>query len=185
MMTKFIRLQFQALKDRIDSQLKYAFSTKGLFRLFKARLMGVDSSEMILQGSDKPVIHQVFIVTQHSGLLAGEFAPTEIIDQDMIVGMLTAIKAFAKDALAQQDDLDTINYDNYRIEIQNFHQYYVAIVMSGSLSVEENERLSHEINNFATEALSNIDFDIIDTKVTDEISSRLKDKFQDFTFEEL
>lgn len=184
MISKFIRLQFQALKDRIDSQLKYAFSTKGLFRLFKARLLGVDSSEMILQGTDKPTIHQIFIVTQHSGLLAGEYAPTAIIDQDMIVGMLTAIKAFAKDALAQKDDLDTINYDNYRIEIQNFHQYYVAIVMSGSLSVEENEMLSEAINNFATAALQGIDFDIIDTKVTEKISSRLKDAFQDFTFVE-
>jgi|TARA_B110000285_G_C15097900_1_gene603195 hypothetical protein len=184
MITKYIRFQFQALKDRIDNQLKHAFSTKGLFRLFKARLLGVDSSEMILQGSDKPIIHQIFIVTQHSGLLAGEYAPTAIIDQDMIVGMLTAIKAFAKDALAQNDDLDTINYDNYRIEIQNFHQYYAAIIISGSLSVVENERLSDEINNFATASLNNIDFDIIDTDVTDEISNRLKDKFQDFTFEE-
>ena len=68
MITKFIGLQFQALKDRIDSQLKYAFSSKGLFRLFKARLMGLDSSEIILQDSDKPLIHQMFIVTQHSGL---------------------------------------------------------------------------------------------------------------------
>lgn len=184
MVTKFIRLQFQALKDRIDSQLKYAFSTKGLFRLFKARLLGVDSSEMILQDSDKPTIHQIFIVTQHSGLLAGEYAPTAIIDQDMIVGMLTAIKAFAKDALAQNDDLDTINYDNYSIEIQNFHQYYVAIIISGSLSVEENERLSTEINDFAAKALGDINFEIIDTKVTDQISIRLKNKFQDFTFEE-
>jgi uncharacterized protein YuzB (UPF0349 family) len=184
MITKFIRLQFQALKDKIDSQLKYAFSTKGLFRLFKARLLGVDSSEMILQGSDKPTIHQIFVVTQHSGLLVGEYAPTATIDQDMIVGMLTAIKAFAKDALAQDDNLDTINYDNYSIEIQNFHQYYVAIITGGSLSVEENEQLSNEINDFASNSLGDIDFEIIDTKVTDQISSRLKDKFQDFTFEE-
>jgi|AntRauTorckE5430_2_1112549.scaffolds.fasta_scaffold01463_4 hypothetical protein len=184
MITKFIRLQFQALKNRIDSQLKYAFSTKGLVRLFKARLMGIDSSEMILQDSDRPTIHQIFIVTQHSGLLAGEYAPTASIDQDMIVGMLTAIKAFAKDALAQNDNLDTINYDNYSIEIQNFHQYYVAIIMGGSLSVEENEHLSNEINDFATKALGNIDFEVIDTNVTEKISSRLKDKFQDFTFEE-
>ena len=76
-----------------------------------------------------------------------------------------------------------INYDNYRIEIQNFHQYYVAIIMGGSLSVEENEYLSNEINDFAATALGDIDFEIIDTKVTHEISGRLKNKFHDFTFE--
>lgn len=184
MISKYINLQFQALKDRIDSQLKYAFSSKGLFRLFKARLMGVDSSEIILQDSDKPTIHQIFIVTQHSGLLAGEYAPTEIIDQDMIVGMLTAIKSFAKDALSQIDDLDTISYDNYKIILQNFHQYYVAVVMSGSLSIEEKNALSDEINEFATESIKEIDFDIIDTEVTTEISNRLKDKFKDFVFED-
>lgn len=182
MITKFISLQFQALKDRIDSQLRNAFSSKGLFRIFKARLMGVDTSEIILQDSDRPTIHQIFIVTQHSGLLAGEYAPTEIIDQDMIVGMLTAIKAFAKDALSQKDDLDTISYDNYKIEIQNFHQYYVAIVMSGSISIEEKNELSSEINEFATESIKDIDFDVIDNTVTKEISERLKSKFEEFEF---
>lgn len=182
MITKFISLQFQALKDRIDSQLRYAFSSKGLFRIFKARLMGVETSEIILQDSDRPIIHQIFIVTQHSGLLAGEYAPTEIIDQDMIVGMLTAIKAFAKDALSQNDDLDTISYDNYKIEIQNFHQYYVAIVMSGSISIEEKNKLSSMINEFATASIKDIDFDVIDTDVTKEISLRLKSKFEHFEF---
>ncbi len=185
MITKFIGLQFQALKDRIDSQLKYAFSSKGLFRLFKARLMGLDSSEIILQDSDKPLIHQMFIVTQHSGLLAGEYAPTGIIDQDMIVGMLTAIKAFSKDALAKNDDLEAINYDNYRIVLQNFHQYYVAIILSGSLSVEEKGRLSDRINIFAAETLANIDFEVINNSVTEEISTRLKATFENFSFEEL
>lgn len=184
MITKFIGLQFQALKDRIDSQLKHAFSTKGLFRLFKARLMGVDSSSVILQDTDRPELHQIFLVTQHSGLLAGEYARTEIIDQDMIVGMLTAIKAFAKDALSQNDDLDAINYDNYKIILQNFHQYYVAVILSGSFSIDEKGTLSNEIYEFANESIKDIDFDIIDDIVTDDISKRLKEKFQDFTFEE-
>lgn len=184
MISKYINLQFQALKDKIDSQLKHAFSSKGLFRLFKARLLGVDSSAMILQDTDKPIIHQIFIVTQHSGLLAGEYAQTEIIDQDMIVGMLTAIKAFAKDALSQKDDLDAINYDNYKIILQNFHQYYVAVVLSGSLSIEEKNVLSSEINEFATESIKDIDFEIIDDVITEKISGRLENKFNTFAFKE-
>lgn len=183
MIRKFINLQFQALKDRIDAQLKYAFSSQGLFRLFKARLMGVDSGEIILQDSDKPTIHQVFVVTQHSGLLAGEYAPTEIIDQDMVVGMLTAIKSFAKDAIAQNDNLDAINYDNYKIILQNFYQFYVAIVLSGSFSTDEKEELSTAVDEFSEKALKNINFEIIDSEVTDMISSRLKAEFENFEFE--
>jgi len=183
MIRKFINLQFQALKDRIDSQLKYAFSSQGLFRLFKARLMGVDSGEIILQDSDKPTIHQIFVVTQHSGLLAGEYAPTEIIDQDMVVGMLTAIKSFAKDAIAQNDNLDAINYDNYKIILQNFYQFYVAIVLSGSFSTEEKEKLTTAVDTFSQEALKNINFEIIDSEVTNMISNRLKTEFENFEFD--
>jgi hypothetical protein len=182
MIRKFMVLQFQALKDRIDAQLKYAFSTKGLLRLFKARLMGIDSSEIILQDSDKPTVHQIFVVTQHSGLLAGEHAPTAMIDQDMMVGMLTAIKAFAKDALAQNDDLDTIQYDNYKIVLQNFQQFYVAIILSGSISAAEKLNLSDAIATFASEHLKNTNFDTITSEVTTEISDRLKSVFETFDF---
>jgi hypothetical protein len=100
----------------------------------------------------------------------------------MIVGMLTAIKSFAKDALSQNDDLDTISYDNYRILLQNFHQYYIAVVLSGSVSADQKDLLNAALMEFANEQLHEINFDIIDSQVTQTLSERLKNAFEKFDF---
>ncbi len=145
MIKKYINQQFQLLKDRIDSQMRSTFSKQGMFRLFRARLMGVKSSDIILQDVDKAQINQIYIVMQDSGLLAGEYTVTPVADQDIMVGMLTAIKSFAQDTLgANPEALDTINYEQgYKIMLHNFNNYYAAIILNGSLGAYEKLSISY------------------------------------------
>lgn len=179
MMKKYINQQFQLLKDRIDNQMRYTFSKQGMFRLFKGRLLGLKSSEIILQDVDKPVINQIYIVMQDSGLLAGEYTITEVTDQDMMVGMLTAIKSFAQDTFgANPEALDTINYEQgYKIMLQNFNNYYAAIIIKGSLGAYEKDKISDAVLQFA-ELEMNIDLSIIDTETHQYVSTKLEEYFK-------
>lgn len=183
MIKKYITHQFQIIKERIDAQLRQTFSSKGVFRLFKARVLGVKGSDLILQDVDKAMIQEVFLIQQLTGLLAGSYSRTGIIDRDMIVGMLTAIQSFAQDALnREQDKLDTINYDNYKIILYNFPQYYIAVVLSGSLSALEKGAIADRLLEFASKE-TDFDLTIISNDVTEKISQRLETYFKDFSLE--
>ncbi len=99
------------------------------------------------------------------------------IDQDVIAGMLTAIKSFVEDAFKRErEDLEMIQYGTYKILLQNFYSYYIAIAISGTMSSSEREDLANELLNFATEHLNSLptepDGDIFKT-----ISTALNDSF--------
>ncbi|MEL6926232.1 MAG: hypothetical protein AAFO94_19475, partial [Bacteroidota bacterium] len=147
MIRKFIALQFQMLKESIDAQIKKSFSFKNFFRRKK-------TAEEILSQVDRPVIEEVYVIQRDSGLLLGHASKAETINSDLIAGMLTAIKAFVEDAFRRQsEDLEMIEYGTYKIFIQSFHSYYVAVAMTGSLSAAERDQLSAHILNFASDEL--------------------------------
>lgn len=181
MIKKYINQQFQLLKDRIDNQMRSTFSKQGMFRLFKARLMGVNSSDIILQDVDKAQINQIYIVMQDSGLLAGEYTVTPVADQDIMVGMLTAIKSFAQDTFgANPEALDMINYEQgYKIMLHNFNNYYAAIIINGSFGAYEKDKLVDKLLEFAQLEM-NIDLSVIDTPTHEHVSKKLETYFKDF-----
>ncbi|MEM1318647.1 MAG: cell envelope biogenesis protein OmpA [Bacteroidota bacterium] len=155
MIKKFITHQFQMIKDSIDRQVRKTFSTKGFWTRVKSRFFGVDHSEIILSDADKPVIEEIYAIQRNSGLLMGIASMQETIDQDVIAGMLTAIKSFVEDAFKkEQQDLEMIEYGNYKIFIQNFPTFYIAVAMSGSMSTGEKGDLSDKIMDFAEDVLS-------------------------------
>lgn len=156
MIRKFITLQFQELKEGIDSQVKNTFSSKGVWGMLKAKITGVDQSAEILSSIDDPIIEEVFIVQRDSGLLIGAASRNPTIDQDVIAGMLTAIKSFVEDAFLQgEENLDLIEYDRHKLLIQNFPSYFVVTAMNGSISSAERAELTDLIFEFAQNILDN------------------------------
>ncbi len=172
---KSITHQFQMLKERIDSQVKSTFSKQGLFgKIFGYKSKG---TEEILSDADETIIEEVYVIQRDSGLLLGSAAMEKTMDQDVIAGMFTAIKAFVEDAFQREkQELEMIEYGNYKIYIQNFYSYYIAVAMSGSISATEKDEISTKLHDFAELELKHIPKDI-DDSINTRISDRLKDYF--------
>jgi hypothetical protein len=67
----------------------------------------------------------------------------------MIAGMLTAIKSFVEDAFQRdREALELIEYGTYKIIIQNFHTYYLATAVSGTLTIHDRNEIATQLLNF-------------------------------------
>lgn len=179
---KGIAQQFQLLRESIDKQIREFFTRQGFFGRIKARLFGINESDLIISQSSgfQYEVKEVYVIQKYSGLLLGSYSSEHTIDQDMIGGMLTAIKSFVEDAIRDEDDdtdedLEMIQYGNYKLIIQNFYNYYMASVVAGSLTGSDREELAEKMANFAQAHIRAIP-DHIDDQLTKTISAGL-DKF--------
>lgn len=176
---KSITHQFQMLKERIDGQIRSTFSKQGVFgRIFRRNK--TNNADTILRDMDPVIIEEVFVVQRDSGLLMGSASKQKTIDTDVVAGMFTAIKAFVEDAFKkEQEELEMIEYNNYRIFIQNFYSYYIAVAMSGSISANEKDQISSKIYDFAEAELKQIPKDIDDS-----LNTRISEKLNQYFFSE-
>lgn len=150
MIKKYIQNEIELLSDRINNQVNNTFSFKTWQRKITVLFSGVNEEEIILSDLVKPVIEQIFVIEKNSGLLSGNYSKKETIDKDLISGMLTAIKSFVEDAFsAGKQDLESIEYELYNIHIQNFHSYYIAVVVSGAYNHSYKNRLENKILDFS------------------------------------
>ncbi|MGB0861470.1 MAG: hypothetical protein ACPG19_11340 [Saprospiraceae bacterium] len=184
MIRKFVNYQFQLLKDRIDSQVSSVFSSRGILGQIKSKIFGISSSDMVLSDLDKPIIEEVYVIQRDSGLLLGSFSRKVTVDKDMIAGMLTAIKSFVEDAFQREkQELELIEYGNYKILIQNFFSYYVSVAVSGSLSTKERDMISEKLLEFAENKMPD-NLQLIDTELQNQISEGLEAFFNKDIFED-
>lgn len=155
MIKKYITHQFQLMKDNIDASIRNSFKRRSLWQRIIAWLFGIKESEIVLASMDQPILDEIYVIERDSGLLKGSASRTIAVDQEVIAGMLTAIKSFAEDAFQRErEDVEMISYGSYKIFIQNFHTYYIAVAMSGSVSSAEYDMLSNSILEFAEKELS-------------------------------
>jgi len=176
MIQKYIGYQFQQLKDSIDNQINTTLN-KGPLGWVRRTVLGIKASDEILSGVDKPIIEQILIIQRDSGLLLGSATKSEKIHEDLVAGMLTAIKSFAEDAFERGEaDLEMIQYDRYRIFLQNFPKYYIAVVLGGSMSSQQKENLANDLLTFAEEEM-NIPINEVNTEVNHLLKEKLKKTF--------
>ncbi len=154
MIKKYISRELEALSERIDHQLQRAFSWKGWVLRVKAWFGGVSEKEMMMKELVRPEVEEVFVIQQDSGLLIGSYSRNNILDQDMIAGMLTAIKSFVRDAFSVgNQELETIEYENYKVIINNLKSFYVALVITGFMDMDFEEELDDILIEFEKEVL--------------------------------
>jgi len=179
MVKKYVNHQFLSLKEGLDEKIGRMFSVKGWINRFKARAFGVDESEMMIRGLETTSIEEVYIIERDSGILLGSYSKNETIDRDLIAGMLTAIKAFVEDAFSKErQELELIDYGTYKIFIQSFHQYYISVILDGTISTSEKDSLSTKLLDFAEKEIKGDfgnDLDIEDN--ADRLSLKLKEYF--------
>jgi hypothetical protein len=159
MIKKYIQQEIKALSDSINSQVQTTFSIKIWQRKFKALFIGVSEKEIILSEMNQTKVEQVFVIEKGSGLIISSVSKQESIDEDMIAGMLTAIKSFVEDAFKRdQQSLELIQYELFEIHIQNFTSYYFAVVISGGFDMVFKNKLENKLFDIA----SHIKSDAID-----------------------
>jgi len=155
MIRKYVQHQFQLLKESLDQRID-ATLNQGIIGRVRHLFSGQPtiSSEKIIASLDRPIIEEVYVIEHHSGLLLGSASRAETIDIDVIAGMLTAIKSFVEDAFKRGDQkLEMIQYGTFSILLVNFHSYYIAAAVSGSMSMEERTQLEDDLGRFAEKEL--------------------------------
>ena len=149
MVKRYVQHEMKLLSEKINTQINNTFSFKHLFRKAKSKASGINESELILQEQSNTKIEQVIIIEKGSGIVLAEFSNNKMADEDMVAGMLTAIKSFVEDAFKKENqNLQHIEYDLYYIHLQNFSSFYIAIVISGAYNVIFKDKLENKILDF-------------------------------------
>ncbi|KGK31252.1 cell envelope biogenesis protein OmpA [Cellulophaga baltica] len=145
MIKKYISQEMKILSEKINQKL----SASRWKIKFKSWFTGVKEEEIILSELESANIEQVLLIERGSGILAASYTKSETIDEDMISGMLTAIKGFVEDAFGQKNqNLELIEYELYNIHLQSFVSYYVAVVISGNYSISAKDKVQDLIFDF-------------------------------------
>lgn len=172
MIKKYIRAEIKKLNDDINAKLKKSFSFRSPFKRGEKR---ASTAAALLKEEYKGVVEHVMVIEKASGILKASFARTENIDKDMMAGMLTAIKSFAEDAFAKADqELHRIDYELYTIHLQNFSNYYIAVVISGIYDDIFKDKLEDVLLDFAQFVINKEDLNN-----RDNFTKKLKEYFTD------
>ena len=173
MIKKYIQSEIQQLSERINAQMSKTFSFSFIKKKIKEKFSGMSHADLILAEEFKPIMEQLLVVENHSGLLMANYSLTKNIEEDMVSGMLTAIKSFAEDAFnSEEQQLNSIQYDTFHIHLQNFSNYYIAVVVSGSYSSEFKHKLEDKLLDFAITKINKTDL-----KESVSLQQKIKDYF--------
>ncbi|MCB8980831.1 MAG: hypothetical protein H6657_25755 [Ardenticatenaceae bacterium] len=148
---KAVREFLREFQRNIDARLKSAFSFRGLINRTSAQMRGVSASELTLRESFAFSLEELFLIQHESGLLLAHHSATQQAndDSDLISGMLTAIRDFARDSFGDGDDsqeLREIEFGDERIIIQSGQYVYAAAVIKGIESTGFHARLQELVS---------------------------------------
>jgi outer membrane protein OmpA-like peptidoglycan-associated protein len=120
----------------IDEKLEKALSFESISRKLKAKFQGVSEAELLLKETTPLTVKAAFLIQKNSGLvIAGvQGAEGEQLESDMVAGMLTAIRAFVNDCIAQSGsiaEVDSIEYGTSKILLEVAGYCYLAVVIQG------------------------------------------------------
>ncbi|MEL6538669.1 MAG: cell envelope biogenesis protein OmpA [Bacteroidota bacterium] len=152
---KYVQQEIQTLSERLDQQMEKMFSWENLWEYIRVQVLGFKPSVVALRKATEPEIQEIFVIEKETGLLIGSYSREATVDQDLISGMLTAIKAFLEDAFSKQaEELEVIQYESYRIQIRTFQRFYIAVVFTGVFTSEFQKKIDLLIEQFLEKALA-------------------------------
>jgi hypothetical protein len=177
---KYITVEIEQLGSKIDRQLQNTLSLQAWWDRIVAFVSGEKHSEGVMSKALPFQLEEVFVIANDSGLLLGHYSFNNLIEPDMIAGMLTGIKSFVEQAFMQgSQDLQSLEYDDYKILVNGFHSFYMAFVTKGILNPEVKSRIWDAALDFASLHISHVPADI-DREYTDGLSLKLATYFEDF-----
>ncbi len=155
MIKKYITSEIEMLSERVDRQMDLAFSWEGWKIRIKAWFTGTPQKELMLSNLIEPKVNEIYVIEKESGIMLGSFSKQEGLDKDVVAGMLTAIKAFVEDAFESgEQELESIDYQNFKIIIKSFKSFYIAVVCNGGMTASFRNKLDDELLTFAQQVLA-------------------------------
>lgn len=180
MIKKFISSEMDKLRQNIESRSRAIFSLKFLKRKIKSRVTGVSESDLVINESIKSSLLQIFVIEKNTGLFIGKYAPEDLLDSDLVAGMLSAIKSFIESAFGQENsELESLEYSNYKILLYNFNRFYFACVMEGNVDANTRSNLQDDFLNLVDEKLGTMSLKQIDDTLRKNVENALHEAFKD------
>ena len=120
----------------INEKIESTLSLEGINRKMRAKMQGVSEAELIIKEAVPFKVRAAFLIHKQSGLVISEAQATgnERLEADMVAGMLTAIRTFVNDCIAQSGDvseIDAIDYGNSKIMLEVAGYCYLVAVTQG------------------------------------------------------
>lgn len=173
MIKKYVQSEIKKLNEDINQKLNRTFSFK---KWFKGEKMSDTNAAALMYEQYKARIEQILVIEKGSGVLKANYAKTEAMDEDMVAGMLTAIKSFVEDAFTGEKgmQLERIDYELFTIHLQNFSNYYIAVVLSGIYDDAYKDKLEDVLLDFAQFVINKED---LENRVS--FTKKLKEYFTD------
>ncbi|MCL1466066.1 OmpA family protein [Argonema galeatum] len=134
----------------INEKLENTFSVEGINRKIRSKVQGVSEAELILKEAIPFTVRAVFLIHKTSGLVMSEIQSSgeQKLESDMVAGMLTAIRSFVNDCIAQSGDvseIDAIDYGNSKIVLEVAGYCYLAVVTQGKTPQWYNHRVQEAL----------------------------------------
>ncbi|HHN93486.1 MAG TPA: SH3 domain-containing protein [Anaerolineae bacterium] len=132
---KAISEAVQELARTVDERMRRGFRPRDLLRRWWARLRGIPESEYRWREALPFSVREVFLIHRESGLLILHLTSDEEAapDRDLVSGMLTAIRDFAREAFGRGEsgELGAIEYEDQDILLEAAGAAYLAVVVEG------------------------------------------------------
>jgi outer membrane protein OmpA-like peptidoglycan-associated protein len=126
----------QALTQSLNQTVEHSFSLKGFRWRIEAWTTGRPFAEVVLLHTLRYRVEQAFLIHRDTGLLLQHVATETAIvrDQEMVSGMLTAIRNFVHDSFGGQRerDLSSFQVGEFTVWIQQGTNAILAVVIRGT-----------------------------------------------------
>ena len=104
-------------------------------------------------------IEEVFIIEKYTGFIIASYSEDGPFksNQEMMVGLLTAIKSFSEDAMGKTEEvLGSIQFESYNIISVDFYNHYGAVVVNGPVTEKFKSEIEDRLLDYAEENLKGI-----------------------------
>ncbi|HEY9668090.1 MAG TPA: OmpA family protein [Coleofasciculaceae cyanobacterium] len=132
--SKYLAEAIQAINEKVENTLSF----EGISRKIRAKMQGVSEAELILKEALPFTVQATFLIHKASGLVISEVQPSDNhnqhLESEMVAGMLTAIRSFANDCMAQAgttSEINAIDYGSSKIVLEVAGYCYLAVVIQG------------------------------------------------------
>ena len=184
MISKYVAGALKDTLDEINDKVQNSLSTAAIKRKIRARIQGISESELLFQEAHAGEIQTLFLIHKASGLLVlqeNRDAET-IVEADMVSSMLSAIRSFVNEWIAQSDDtfeLNEIDYGDSKIYLEVSGCCYLALMVRGEIRSEMRQNITESLSKVVEkhgDAISAFNGDTSSLPL-EEISSKLKPLF--------
>lgn len=148
---KAIAASLSGMLESLNQTLEHSLSWRAVQWRLTALRTGRSFAEVVLLHTLLYRVEQVFLIARDSGLLLQHVKNSAVTgsDADMVSGMLTAIRDFARDSfsVAEHDGLDAFRIGDLSVWIEQGPHAIVAAVVRGTAPPELRVRLQEAVEH--------------------------------------